>query len=111
MKMKMVMDAHGDHDADQRGKKKLKETVTLLRGPPMGQETNRMRTPYQERNLGTHLFAQLTLPSIYVLISFRFLYVFSSPWYCSALYFVLNFSRWLTEQLLSNGTDSSLLFR
>ena len=58
----------------------------------MGQETNRMRTPYQERNLGTHLFAQLTLPSIYVLISFRFLYVFQ------ARGIVLRFTLFLTFQ-------------
>jgi hypothetical protein len=69
-----------------------------------------MRAPYQERNLGTHLFVPLTLPSKYVLTSFRFfMFFFSEPRgiVCSALYFGLTLLRWLTEQLLSNGPDSS----
>lgn len=72
-----------------KGKKnKEKESIALVRGPPMGQETSCMRAPYQERNLGTHLFVLLTLPSKYVLISFRFFMFFQSPWYC-VLRFIL----------------------
>ena len=42
----------------------------------MGQETNCTRTPYQERNLGTHLFALLALPLHVCAHFFLFLYVF-----------------------------------
>jgi hypothetical protein len=76
MKMKMVMDAHGDHHADQR--EKSERNCHSPQGTPNG-PGHQLHAQTVSRTQSWHkFFCAAHTPSIYVLISFCFFMFFQA---------------------------------
>ena len=73
----MVMDAHGDHDADQSGKKAKETKPSLSSGDPQWARRPTARAHRIKNAILAHICLRCSRsPSMYVLISFCFFMFF-----------------------------------